>query len=1171
MAASTPVDSVLHDVDLLLDSFEKHKEFDLGVFGLGKYFDDLKLNLQFLKTFLLCARKWSTNYHVFLESSNDSMKVDQVDHLPSLLSSIEETVNKIGSDIQSLCGRLESSLIDVNFVFSCLLPVVNPFKDNLMSFRQESIEVYTTLSNFNISLQSSCCMTDDELVDFLDSLLKNLVHLLRRLLYHDYHFKEDYIDVLPAQIEALEDKLAFSKTFIVFAKLFYIEHSLLEDLLTHIQFVALNAARASYMCYMCLSRIFLSYTYLLCDRGEELAKMHSMMSDLVQKIKAVDLLVYENYIKVLRASKSSASLQTMKMDKLIVRDFTDSLITSLWEILLCNTSFMVPVKGQLQILYEGLRFFRSILRKPQKQMDELDGKIVTILGDTATLICSVYLNNQVNEVDVDSSVIVVSPDCCAMLDNINGDIKLIKTQIIGSSITESLPSYQMFKGQEVHKISSLMPSKGTIPITHELGVELEDEADKVIDRLVIGSKNLEIIPIVGMPGLGKTTLAKSVYNHPSILHHFHIHLWCSVSQVYNTKKLLLQILLLPHSSLDEGDLFHELYKRLKGNKYLIVFDDVWNIGVWNDFGCSFPDDKNGSRILFTSRFSNVASEVKIGREPHNLRSLTDEESWELLQKKVFGNEGCPQALHGLGMEIAKSCKGLPLTIVVMAGILATVEHDSWDTVAAGLISTTVYDQCKNTLELSYEYLPHYLKTCLLYFGAFPEDQEIHTKKLMWLWIAEGFVQNTKSKRLEDLAEEYLMDLIGRNLVMVAKQRSIGGVRSCRIHDLLHEFCKAKAKEENFLLVLQESEDLSTFNEPSNLERLSIWSRVEHFKKSKLFCPRICSLLLFNQIENSDALMSHMSFVFCIYKHLRVLNLEQIILQHKDFPREVESLVELRYLGVQGLMKIIPPSIANLQNLETFLVITKSGPVTVPDTIWKMTELRHLHAVGRHIYCSLSNENLENTSDLHKLETLSTLIVCLGEVENIVSKIPNIRKLKILLLIAKESTGFCNMNPLASLESLKVSANKWPQIHVEFSFPMTLKKLVLEGLRMPWSKIQLIGELSNLEVLKLLQDSFEGKRWDLTDGGFVKLRFLSLKYLDVVEWTDTGCDDPFPSLQKLLLTGLSGLEEVPSSLESIPNLEVIMVQQCNDSVKSLVQKIEEEQKSFGNENLKTLIE
>ncbi|KAL3509012.1 hypothetical protein ACH5RR_028413 [Cinchona calisaya] len=296
-------------------------------------------------------------------------------------------------------------------------------------------------------------------------------------------------NALPAQIEALEDKLTFFKSFIRFAKLFCIEGRELEHLFTHIQVVALIAARLSYIC-------------LFYKEDEEVLdpNMCSMMSELlqIQKINPVVLQVYETCINVLTVSKFSAS----KMDKLIVSDFNDSLIGCLWLLLLFNTMFKVSEKGQMKILYEGLRFFRSILREPQEQTDELDGRFLTVLIGAGIVICSLYVVNNVNEVDVNDSVVRDSPDYCSMLVNINNDIKLIKAQITGSSMMGNLPSNQILEGQVVTKTCSLMPSKGKITTIHEVIVELKDEEEEVTDRLIGGSENLEIIPIVGMPGLG---------------------------------------------------------------------------------------------------------------------------------------------------------------------------------------------------------------------------------------------------------------------------------------------------------------------------------------------------------------------------------------------------------------------------------------------------------------------------------------------------------------------------------------------------------------------------------------------------------------------------------------------------------------------------------------------
>ncbi|XP_027158492.1 putative late blight resistance protein homolog R1B-17 [Coffea eugenioides] len=1143
---------VLHNLELIQNDLQKPDSYETGFSHLREDFETLKLNLLFLKTFLLCSGIWS----------NDQSEV----RLRSFLSKIEATVNRPGMDIKILYLRAKR-VFDLKSVFTDLKRVVSNLLGNIKSFNKEIIDIYETLSSCSSS-ESRSRLRDCELVDFIDSVLQNLVNLLSRRCLESM---EDYNSAL-----ALEDKLTFLKNFIGFAKFLGVEERELEDLLAHIQVVALNAAGLTYKC-------------LFYKEDEEMQdpKMCSIISELLEKINPVDLQVYETYVKVLKVSKSPKSLLATQTDMQILQDFSDSLRSSLWELLGSSTSFAVSVKDQMQKLYAGLRFLRSILKELPENMNELNDKIVAVISEAGIVIFSLFLNG-VKEVDVDSLVVGESADCCTMLVNTNKNVTFIVAQLRGSSISGSLPSYHSFRGQEACKTTRFKPPRGRVPITNEIVVGFDDDARKVINRLKRGSATLEIVPIVGMPGLGKTTLAKKVYNSPSVEAYFYIRLWCSFSQEYDTKNSLVQILSSDGKQsrvneelklLDEYDLAQKLRQMLMGKRYLIVLDDVWDIRVWHGLSISFPDNRNGSRVLITSRQSNVASEVQFAVEPYNLRILTEEESWELFQRKVFGEADCPQPLCMPGKKIATNCKGLPLTIVIIAEILSTIKDDAWSEVADSLTSTIVYatDQCKNTLELSYRRLPHHLKPCLLYFGAFREDQEIETAKLMRLWIAEGFVPaeglvlDTEPKRIEALAEEYMMDLIGRNLVMVAKQRHIGGVKTCRIHGLLHEFCKEKAKEENFLQVLHGYGELSTFNEHSCIERLSIWSKVEHFKKSMLFCPQICSLLLFSQIEESDSFMADISFVFCIYKSLRVLDLEQIFLRCKVFPREVEALVKLRYLGVQGAVSSIPPSIEKLSNLETFVVIAESGTVSLPDTIWNMTKLRHLHVVGRKVCCSLPSENLGNTSDLWNLDTFSTLIVSLDDrVENIMRKIPNVRQLKIQLSAGGCSTGNCNISHLTNVETLEVFAESSPPNPVQFSFPLRLKELVLGGLHLPWSRISVIEELRYLEVLVLLRLSFVGERWELTPGGFRELRCLILENLGVVKWEDaTDSGDAFLGLQKLRLSGVLLLEKVPSRLQWIPLLEEIEVRDCTKSLKKLVHKIGKKQKDWGNMNLKII--
>ncbi|XP_027166144.1 putative late blight resistance protein homolog R1B-16 [Coffea eugenioides] len=1161
MASTCSIDRVFLDLELLLNSSrDRHVPFDA-----------IK-HMQFLKTFLMCARKWSQSNDLYLESDNVVKKVS----LPSFLSCIEDTFHEYEKDIHSLSHRSETDKQEIeNYTIGSYYSMFRELEKQIKSLKQEIIKIYFALAS-NRSFQSNSCMTDDELMEFIDLILQNLADLTNGYMAI-CKISESYISAaltLSAQVQALEAKLTFLKSFIPFAKMRGTA-DIPALLLSHFEVVALKAARLSYMCFFW-------------DDAEAMhnPELYSMVYEQQQKIRAVDFHVYEIYKEVLGASNSSTSLHTAEMDEQILNNFNDSLISCLWELLCYSSSFMDSVKDEMHILYAGLRFLRRILRKHQEKMDEQNEKIGALLSEAGIIICSLSLNRVQGE-EVGFSESTEALDCIHMLANTNIHIKHFKDQISGSSIIGSHPNpSHSLTVQEVCKPLKHMPSKGKVPITHEDMVDLDDEVEKLIERLVSGPEQVEIVPIVGMAGLGKTTLAKKVYNHRSVIYNFHIRLWCTVSQEFNMKSLLIQILCPDgkQSNMDEElknfnehELLQQLYQRLKTKRYLVVFDDVWDFRAWNELRYSFPNDKNRSRILFTSRFSNVASQVQYAGKPHNLRPLSEKESFELLLKKVFGKEDCPQALHGIGMEIAKKCMGLPLAVVVVAGVLATIEHDIlvWEEFARSLTSTMVSsaDQCKKSLELSYEHLPYHLKDCLLYFASFREDEKIGAKKLMRLWIAEGFVEKIEGKRSEDIAEEYLMDLIGRNLVMVSKSRSIGGVKTCYIHDLIFEFCKAEAKEKKFLQVLRGYDELSTFNEPPFLHRLSICSSGEDFIKARLFCPHLSSLLLFGQqVQLYEFELLNISSLFCIYKHLEVLNLQCINLMLKELPTEVESLLSLRYLALTSWnLTLVPPCIAKLSNLETFHLIS-GRRVSLPDSIWNMKKLVHVNVKDSIVIRLSSNDNvLENLSTLPNLGTFSGLLLSSDqEAENILRRIPNIRGLKINLI---GNRVCCNMSHLECLESLTLNLIHFsgPSDHVELSLPMNLKKLCLAWMDLACSQMSLIEQLPNLEVFKLEQVWL--KRWKLMEGGFPKLRVLTLVGVKVAEWTETDSDsdDYFPCLQQLKLRRIFYLEMMPSCLERISTLQTIIVLYCGDGVESLAREIEAAQKNYGNENLEIIME
>nr|XP_027104807.1 putative late blight resistance protein homolog R1B-17 isoform X2 [Coffea arabica] len=372
-----------------------------------------------------------------------------------------------------------------------------------------------------------------------------------------------------------------------------------------------------------------------------------------------------------------------------------------------------------------------------------------------------------------------------LFDDVTAEIKLLKTKTGEIDSIEAQKRTDGWRdvpsqGRKWSGVFHQVPSQGTISTINKVAVCLKDQEQTIIDQLIGGSLQLDIISIVGMPGLGKTFLAERVYRNPSITSHFHILAWCCISQVYCKKDLLLGILACidpkaQYSEMDEDDLAHKLCNHLRKQKYLIVLDDVWDIEAWNALKISFPDYANGSRIILTSRHHGITG------KPHHLRPLDEEESWELLKKKlsITIEGGYPVELSVLGRQIAKNCSGLPLSIVIISGILGTLDQGRWGEVAERLDSNSkigATEQCKSILELSYIHLPDHLKPCLLYFSAFREDQEISVKRLMWLWIAEGFVRKKESESLEKLAEGYLIALINRSLVMEGQKDPLAGSR-----------------------------------------------------------------------------------------------------------------------------------------------------------------------------------------------------------------------------------------------------------------------------------------------------------------------------------------------------------------------------------------------------------
>ncbi|CAA2991490.1 late blight resistance homolog R1A-10 [Olea europaea subsp. europaea] len=371
-------------------------------------------------------------------------------------------------------------------------------------------------------------------------------------------------------------------------------------------------------------------------------------------------------------------------------------------------------------------------------------------------------------------------------------------------------------------------------------VGLDDALAEIKDRLVRGSSQLEIVSIVGMGSIGKTTLAHKVYIDKYIEYHFDICAWLTVSQEYSVRKILLDLLdsmkiKIDGSEKDIDQLGELLYKNIKGRRYVFVMDDVWGVEAWDSVKRYFPKDTTGSRILLTTRLEYVANYINFGSPLHFVRFLNDEESWELFCQKVFGDGCCPLELEEIGKQIAQNCRGLPLAVVVIGGLLskAIKTPHYWRSIAKNLSSeiTSNDEQCSKILSLSFKHLPYHLKGSLLYMGIFPEDFEIKVKVLTKLWVAEGILKPACSKTLEYVGEEYFLDLAHRSLILVQRKGSNGKIKTCRIHDLSRDLCVREAQKEKFFHVIKGS--LCAIQEGTSMRRAAVRNMRAQFKATSM--------------------------------------------------------------------------------------------------------------------------------------------------------------------------------------------------------------------------------------------------------------------------------------------------------------------------------------------------
>ncbi|KAH0634418.1 hypothetical protein KY284_037204 [Solanum tuberosum] len=489
-------------------------------------------------------------------------------------------------------------------------------------------------------------------------------------------------------------------------------------------------------------------------------------------------------------------------------------------------------------------------------------------------------------------------------------------------------------------------------------IGLDDDFNKLQDKLLVQDLCNGVVSIVGMPGLGKTTLAKKLYRH--VRHQFECSALVYVSQQPRAGEILLDIAKQVGLTDEERKehLEDNLRSLLETKRYVILLDDIWDTKIWDALNRVLRpecDSKIGSRIIITSRYDHVGRYIGEDFSLHELQPLDSEKSFELFTKKIFifdnNNNNWANAspfLVDIGKSIVQRCGGIPLAIVVTAGVLRARERTehAWNRVLER-IGHNIQDGCAKVLALSYNDLPIALRPCFLYFGLFPEDHEIHVFDLTNMWIAEKLivVNSENIREAESLAEDILNDLVSRNLIQVAKRTYDGRISSCRIHDLLHSLCVNLAAESNFFHT-----EHNAFGDPGNvarLRRITFYSdnnAMNEFFRSNPKLEKLRALFCFTKVDS------------CIFSHLahhdfKLLLVLVVVVQPRKFndciiiQNKIGNMSCLRYLRFEGAVDgKLPNCMVKLKHLET-LDIGKSFIIKLPTGVWKTTQLRHLRYNG----------------------------------------------------------------------------------------------------------------------------------------------------------------------------------------------------------------------------------